>query len=77
MAWMRKAFTVLVRKFEGKKSVVRTRRRCGVNTEINFIEVGFGCVDWIHLAANRDWWWAVLYTVASTGSEMVRNFRTR
>jgi hypothetical protein len=26
-------------------------------------EIGWGSVDWIQLAQDRDWWWALVNTV--------------
>jgi hypothetical protein len=33
------------------------------NVKIDLREIGFGDVDWIHLAEDRDRWWALVNTV--------------
>ena len=58
---------VLVGKPEGKSSFGRPRRKWEDNIKMDLQEVG-GCrVDWMELAEDRDWWWALVGTV--------RNFR--
>jgi hypothetical protein len=44
------AYRVLVGKAEGK----RPSRKCKDNIKIYFREIGWGGVDWIHLAWGRD-----------------------
>jgi hypothetical protein len=44
---------VLVGKCEGRKPVVRPRRRWDDNIEVDHREVGWGCVDWVDLAQDR------------------------
>ena len=44
---------VLVGKSEGKRPLVRTRRRC-YNVKLDLKEVGCGVIDWIELAQDRD-----------------------
>ena len=41
---------------EGKRPLERLRRRWEDNIEIDLQEVGFGGVDWIDLAQDRDGW---------------------
>jgi hypothetical protein len=43
--------------------VGRPRRRREDNIKIDLREIGFGDVDWIHLAQDRDTWQAVVNTV--------------
>jgi len=45
-----------VGKPEGKRPLERLRRRWEDNIEIDLQEVGFGGVDWIDLAQDRDGW---------------------
>jgi hypothetical protein len=45
--------SVLVGKPEGKRSLVRPRRRWEDNIKMDFQEVGGGCVDWMELAQER------------------------
>jgi hypothetical protein len=35
----------------------------GGNIKINLKETGWGGMDWIHLAQDRDQWWALVNTV--------------
>ena len=41
-------------KAEGKRPLGRLRRRWEYNTKMDFQEVGFGGMDWIELAEDRD-----------------------
>ena len=43
--------SVLVGKPEGKRPLVRPRRRWEDNIKMDFQEVGEGCVDWMELAS--------------------------
>jgi len=43
-----------VGKAEGKRPLGRLRRRWEYNTKMDFQEVGFGGMDWIELAEDRD-----------------------
>ena len=47
-------YRVLVGKPEGKRSLVRSRRRCVDNIRMDLQEVGCGYMDWIGLAQDRD-----------------------
>jgi hypothetical protein len=51
-----------VGKPEGKRLLGRSRRRWGVNDEINLGEVGWGGIDWIYAAQDRDQWRALVNT---------------
>jgi hypothetical protein len=57
------AHSILVGKSEGKIPLGRTRRRWEDNIRMNLMEIGWRNVDWIHLAQDRDQWWAVVNTV--------------
>jgi hypothetical protein len=59
----RKVYKVFVGKPEGKRPLGRPRRRWedGIRTDLR--EIGFGGVDWIRLAQNRDLWRAVVSAV--------------
>jgi hypothetical protein len=50
------AYRVLVGKPEGKRPLGRTRRGWEDNIKMDFKETGWGGMDWIHLALNRDLW---------------------
>jgi len=50
------AYRILVGKPEGKRPLGRPRRRWVDNIRMDFQEVGFGYVDCIGLAQDRDRW---------------------
>jgi hypothetical protein len=55
----RKVYRVLVGKPKGKRP--RHRWEGGIKTDLR--EIGWGCVEWIHLVQDRDRWWAVVNVV--------------
>jgi hypothetical protein len=59
----RGVYRVLVGKPEGKKPVVRPRRRWEDNIKMDLQEVGCGGMDWIGLAQDRDRWRALVNVV--------------
>jgi hypothetical protein len=50
----RNAYRVLVEKPEGKRPLGRPRRRWEDNIRMDLQEVGYGGMDWIGLAQNKD-----------------------
>jgi hypothetical protein len=48
---------------EGNKSLGRPRRRWEDNIKIDLREIGWGSMDWIDLAQDRDQWRALVNTV--------------
>jgi hypothetical protein len=54
-----KAYRLLVGKPEGKRPLGRPRRRWADNIKIDILEIGWGGVDWIGLAQDRDRWRAL------------------
>ena len=54
---------VLVGKPEGKRPLVRPRRRWEDNIKMDLQEVGVGRGDWMELAQDRDRWRALVGTV--------------
>ena len=52
----REEYRVLVGKPEGRRPLGRPRRRGVDNIRIELQEVGFGYMDWIGLAQDRDRW---------------------
>jgi hypothetical protein len=62
MGEKRNAYRVLVGKPEGKRPLGRPRRRWEDITKMHLKEVGWGGIDWIHLAQDRDEWRAVVNT---------------
>jgi hypothetical protein len=65
----RNAYRVLVRKPEGKRPLGRPGRRWEDNIKMHLRELGWGGMDWIHLAQDRDQWGALV--------DMVMNLRVR
>jgi hypothetical protein len=59
MGEVRGAYNIFVGRPEGR----RPRRRWEDNIKMDLREIGFGDVDWIHLAHDRDRWWALVNTV--------------
>lgn len=56
---MKDAYKILFRKHEGK------RHRCDDNIEINFKESEWLDLKWIHVALDRDHWWAFVIIVVN------------
>ena len=54
MGERRGVYRVLVGKHEGKRPLGRPRRRWEDNIKMDLQEVGFGGMDWIELAQDRD-----------------------
>jgi hypothetical protein len=54
---------ILVGKPDGKKPLGRPRRRWVDNIKIDLREIGWGGMDWINLAPDRDQWRALVNTV--------------
>jgi hypothetical protein len=63
MGQKRNAYRLLVGKPEGRRPVGRPRRRWLDNTRMDLVEVGWGDVDWIGLAQDRDMWRALMNSV--------------
>jgi hypothetical protein len=59
----RKVYKVWVGKPEGRKLLGRPRRRWEDGVRMDLRETGRGCVNWIRLAQDRDWWRAVVSAV--------------
>jgi hypothetical protein len=60
MRGKRNAYMVLVRNPEGKRSLRRLRHRWEDNIKMDLIEIGWGGMDWIHLAQDRDQWQSLI-----------------
>jgi hypothetical protein len=63
MVEKRNAYRILVGKPEGKIPLGRPRRRWGDNIKMDLREIGWGGMDWIHMAQDRDQWRALVNTV--------------
>jgi hypothetical protein len=59
----RNVYRVLVGKAEGKRPLGRPRRRWEHGIKMDVREIGWGGVEWIHLAQDRDRWRAVVNAV--------------
>jgi len=59
----RGVYRVLVGKPEGKSTLGRPRLRWEDNIKMDLQEVGYGGVEWIELAQNRDRWRALVSAV--------------
>ena len=63
MGERRGVYRILVGKPEGKRPLGRPRRRWEDNIKMDLQEVGFGGMDWIDLAQDRDRWRALVNAV--------------
>jgi len=63
MVEKRGVYRVLMGKPEGKRPLGRPRRRWEDNIKMDLQEVGFGGMDWIEVAQDRDRWRAFLTVV--------------
>jgi hypothetical protein len=59
----RNVYRLLVGKPEGRRPMGRPRRRWVDNVRMELVEVGWGDVDWIGLAQDRDRWRALVNSV--------------
>jgi hypothetical protein len=62
-AWERNVYKVLMRKPEGKRPLGIPGRRWEDGIRMDLKEIGWGSVDWIQLAQDRDRWRALVNTV--------------
>jgi hypothetical protein len=63
---VRGAYNILVGRPEGRRRrrpLGRPRRRWEDTIKMDLRGIGFGDVDWIHWAQDRDRWWALVNTV--------------
>jgi hypothetical protein len=63
MGERRNVYRVLVGKPEGKRPLERPRHRLEDGIKIDLREIGWGDVEWIHLAEDRDRWLALVNAV--------------
>jgi hypothetical protein len=57
------AYRILVGKPKGKRPLGRHRRRWEDNMRMDLREIGWGDMNWIDLAPDRDQWRALVNTV--------------
>jgi hypothetical protein len=63
MGETRGAYNIFIGGPEGRRPLGRPRRRWGNNIKMDLREIGFGDVDWIHLAQDRGTWQVLVNTV--------------
>jgi hypothetical protein len=63
MGEKRNVYRLLVGKPEGKRPLGRPRRRWKDNIRMDLAEVGWGDVDWIGMAQDRNRWRALVNSV--------------
>jgi hypothetical protein len=61
----RNAYRILVAKPEGKIPLRRPRRTWVDNTKMDLREIGWGGLDWLDLAQDKDQWRALVNTVSN------------
>jgi hypothetical protein len=54
------AYRILVGKSEGMRPLGRPTRRWKDNIKMDLRDIGWGCMDWIDLAQDRDQWKALV-----------------
>jgi hypothetical protein len=62
----------MVGKPEGKRPLGRPRLRWEDNIKIDLQEVGWGNMNWIDLAQDRNRWWALVNAVVNLGFHKMR-----
>jgi len=72
MGERRGAYSVLVGKPEGNRPFGRQRRVWEDNIKMDLQEMGWGGIDWIDLAWNRDRWRAIVNAVANEPSGSIK-----
>jgi hypothetical protein len=63
MGEKRNGYWILVGKLEGKRPLGRPRCRWEDNNKMDLREIGWGGMDWIDLAQDRDQWRDLVNTV--------------
>jgi hypothetical protein len=64
---MRNAYKTLVGEPEGKGSLARPRGRWEIDIKMYLREVGWECLDWIHLDGDTDRWRSLVDTIIHIG----------
>jgi hypothetical protein len=63
MGEVRDAYNILVGRPEGRRPLGRPKHKWEDNIKMDLREIGFGDVDWIHLAQDRNRWRALVNMV--------------
>jgi hypothetical protein len=63
----RKVYMVLVGKPEGKRPLGRPRGIWEDRIRMDLTGIDWGRVEWIYLAQDRDWWWALVNAMMNIG----------
>jgi hypothetical protein len=63
MGEKRNAYRILVGQLQGKRPLGRRRRSWVDNIKVDLRQIGWGGMDWIDMAQDRDQWRALLNTV--------------
>jgi hypothetical protein len=62
---IRNSYRELVQEPEGEPPLGRPKNIWEDNIKIDLRGVGWGDLEWIHLAQHRVQWWALVYTVVN------------
>jgi hypothetical protein len=73
----RNVYKVLLGKPEGKRPLVVSRRRWKYGIRMDLREIGWGSVEWIQLAQDRDQWRAVVNTIMNLHASRTVEVATR
>jgi hypothetical protein len=65
MGEKRNAYKISLLKARKKETTRKNRRREEGNIKMDLIELGWDGMGWIHLARDRDDWWALVNTVVN------------
>jgi hypothetical protein len=63
--YKRNAYRVLMGKPEGKRPLGRLRHRWVDNIRMDLSEIGWGGMNWVYLARDRDQWRALMNMVVN------------
>jgi hypothetical protein len=70
MGEKRDSYRILVGRPEGRRPLGRPRGRWEDNIKMDLQEMGWGGMDWIELAQDRDRWWALVNVVMNLRSSI-------
>jgi hypothetical protein len=67
MGEKRDAYRLLIGKPEGERPLGRPRRRCVDNIRMDLGDIGWGGMEWIGLAQDKDKWRALVNSAVNLG----------